>query len=248
MFAAVKITPLKSRSRFFPPRPQISFTPVLYKGKPLYYLVEMKASREKPGWDLLQRLCISYRSRLLLPVHCNIPESIRLFSYKKTTSEIILLYNTMLRYIKEQSISSQTLSLCLCDENAVIADKITSAVPCFSKINIVTNNSHPYNDVSEYIMKNHGLCLTFSHRPLYTDENTLLVCREAEHIPLNFKGTVFCNESIPAPDCTAVKGSKILMPDELSSVIPTDINPLHFLSAVHEFSDSELLWDISFTS
>ena len=62
MFAAVKITPLKSRSRFFPPRPQISFTPVLYKGKPLYYLVEMKASKEKPGWDLLQRLCISYRN------------------------------------------------------------------------------------------------------------------------------------------------------------------------------------------
>lgn len=248
MFAAVKITALKSRSRFFPPRPQISFTPVLYKGKPLYYLVELKSHKEKINWGLLQKSCTSYRNRLLLPVHCNIPESIRLFSYKKATSEIILLYNTMLRYIKEQKISSQTLSLCLCDENAVIADKIISAVPCFSKINIVTNNSHLYTDVSEYIMKNHGLCLTFSHRPLYTDENALLVCREAEHIPLNFKGTVFCNHNIPSPDCTAVKSNTISMPDELQKIIPKNIDPLHFLSAVYEFSDGELLADIFFAS
>ena len=247
MFAAVKISTLSARRPFVTPKPQISFYPVKYKGRPLYYLVDFKCPKGKINWDLLLKYCSSYKSRLLLPSDITLPDSIKLRPYNSNKAELILIYNTMLEHIKS-STPCFSFSLCLSDKDAIIKEKILTALPYFSKINIITDKPHMYKAVSDSIMKAHGLCLTFSKRPIFTDGNSFLVTTDPEIVPLSFKGTVFCTQSVCAPDCTAVRGKHICLTDELSTVIPKGIDPVQFLSAAYEFSDGDILSDIYLTS
>ena len=205
----------------------------------LLALLPYKATLHKGEipWRFIENSCRNLCERFILPEGITPPPKSRIKPYKSHSFETVLLFNTMLHYIKLIKPDPVHSALCLEDENVVLSHLILKAVPYFSKINIITKNKTGYSAVCDKILDTWGLSVTLTSEPCHTDENAVIVSAKAETVPLLFKGTVFCNRNISAPDCFVVKGTAPELSDNIKAVMPDGVDPFLFSAALYELSD-----------
>lgn len=241
MFAVLQIkkgdTGIKSRIKNFFSPPSVEFRKVHLNNIPVFFTVEATLHKGEIPWRFIENNCRNLCERLILPQGIIPPSKSKIKPYTSQSFETVLLFNTMLHYIRLIKADPAHSYLCLEDTNAVLPSLLLRAVPFFSQINIITKNKTGYSAVCNKILDNYGLSVTLTSEPCYTDENTVMVCTNAETVPLLFKGTVFCNRNIPSPDCFVIKGTSPELSDAIKAIMPDDIDPFLFAAALYELSD-----------
>lgn len=228
-------THITSRIRTFFRGPDIVFDRVYYKGDVVYCTAEAQLHKGEIPWQYIEKSCGRLCSGFVLPLGVTVPENSRIKQYRSKHFEKLVLFNTMIKYIKKHRPEPTNSTLCLVDSDGSLSYELLRTVDMFSGINIITQKPEAYESICKIIFDNYGLSVTL-YPEVDNTENTVAFSIDGDKIPTFFKGTLFCTNSTFLPDCKVIKCSSLELTTQTERLIPENTDPLTFLSAMYELS------------
>lgn len=215
--------------------PDITSDRIYYKGDAVYFSVTVPIYKKEIPWQHIQNHCRRLCDRVVLPIGITPPEDSEIRQYSSEHFEKLMLFNTMVEYIKRHGPAPTVSTLCLVDNDGSLCNELSRAVGLFSAINVITQNRQAYESICKSILDNYGLSVSF-YPGIPNGENTVVFSPDAEKIPVFFKGTLFCKSSAYLPDCNVIKCARVKLTDKWAQLTPENTDPLTFLSAMYELS------------
>lgn len=203
-------------------------------GAPFFVLTVTKNKSGGVDYQEIYKILGRCAKRIVVSRDTDIDETDSIGLFRPEILPHLMLFNSGIKlagnYVKAQS--GNKLTAVVIDKNGVLNERIIPLVKLFNNIKIVTAKPQNYESVSEKILDEWGL-------PLLITDN------EASASVCDFILSPFKSENAVLSDCIAVKnqesgsltrftGEGVTLPAEYSELIPENVDPLIFSSALFE--------------
>ncbi len=235
MFAVLNVThwekSLKGRFNEYFSAPYIDIKEAALPKGGVFYKVEVKPHKGKIPFSELQRI----RFPFILPEEFIGEAENYLKLYEVGDFKFKLLFNSALKYIKEENLNPYDCHVMVIDEKAVIKDEIKMLSDFSADITVITKEQEKYKRVGERLMDEKGASLFISEELSPSAlKSRFLITADAEKIPLNYGGTAFSLEKKPLLKGRVLTPGGLTLPLEYALLWDKKINKLLFASALHE--------------
>ena len=170
--------------------PDITSDRIYYKSDAVYFSVTVPLYKKEIPWQHIQKHCRRLCDRVVLPIGITPPEGSEIRQYSNEHFEKLMLFNTMVEYIKRHGPAPTVSTLCLVDNDGSLCNELSRAVGLFSAINVITQNRQAYESICKSILDNYGLSVSF-YPGIPNSENTVVFHRKQIKYPYFSKAHCF---------------------------------------------------------
>ncbi|MDQ5983367.1 MAG: hypothetical protein RUMPE_00378 [Eubacteriales bacterium SKADARSKE-1] len=188
-------------------------------------------------WKKLSKILKKKTQNILCQENTKLPKKYGFSRYNSTCLKKVLCKNAAVNVLKLSNINPNKLKLSLFDPKAEHSEILKELILFSNQVNVVTYNTSKYLKDQEKMMAEYGASIVGSDNlDLLFKSNVVIAPNKImKTLPISQSCLVFTSERSSAP----LKGIiyhdyKISVPQIFNSIMPPDLDPEYFLSAVYD--------------
>lgn len=237
MFAVLRLKArekgLKSRIRYLFSEP----APVLERIKPdgcapFFILTAVKDKNGEVNSHEICRLLGRCAARLLVEHDVILPENEHIALFVPEVFPALMLFNSAVRLISNYDVPPEKRTVAVVDPAGILKERIVPLVTQAAVLKIVTQHPQNYADTAENVLDEWGLPLIVSENyGISVDCDVIIAPFQAQAYPLG-EAVLLRNKNTGR--LTKFKGEGVTLPPETAAVMPENVDPMLFVSALFE--------------
>lgn len=196
--------------------------------------IKYNYTNKKIPWRKIINLIEDKDKSILCGSNIDIPKNIGIKRYESKLFMKRLCENAALKYIKKNRFDPRMIRVALIDKGGKYRDILEKVVMFAGDIRVVTDFPDLYLEQIDILMEKYGASILINSS---ISESDIVICPDKieNKIRLKKRAVVFTSESVKLPlNGTIYYDYKVSLPKDLINIIPDDLEPEYFLSALYD--------------
>ncbi len=192
---------------------------------------------KKIPWKKILNLIQDENRSILCREDISIPNNIGIKRYSSNLFTKQLCKNASVEYIKVNHFDPRGLKVVLFDKDAKYIDILENIIMLTSDIKVVTDSSSVYFNKADRLMDEYGASIVIADSKNFSSCADILIAPDkiTHRLDLKKNAVIFTSQKPSVPlDGTIYYSYKIKLPQKFKNIVPDDLEPVYFLSALYD--------------